>query len=114
MFCFAPTILAQPSTRISKINIRHVGPPAVSDDLIRANIRAHSSPELSMPQFRALAFLGRNEGAMLGDVATFLTLSLSAASPRQGGRWDGGEAWPEYATGLHPTLALPRRGGGKT
>lgn len=48
--------------------------------VIRSKVRAHSSPELSMPQFRALAFLGRNEGAMLGDVASFLTLTLSAAS----------------------------------
>jgi len=48
--------------------------------VIRGKVRAHSSPELSMPQFRALAFLGRNEGAMLGDVANFLALSLSAAS----------------------------------
>lgn len=48
--------------------------------VIRSEVRAHSSPELSMPQYRALAFLGRNEGAMLGDVATFLTLTLSAAS----------------------------------
>jgi len=48
--------------------------------VIRAKVRAHSSPELSVPQFRALAFLGRNEGAMLGDVANFLVLTLSAAS----------------------------------
>jgi len=48
--------------------------------VIRAEVRTHSSPELTMPQFRALAFLGRNEGAMLGDVAGFLTLTLSAAS----------------------------------
>jgi len=48
--------------------------------VIRAKVRAHSSPELSVPQFRALAFLGRNEGAMLGDVATFLVLTLSATS----------------------------------
>jgi len=48
--------------------------------VIRSKVRAHSSPELSMVQFRALAFLGRNEGAMLGDVAAFLTLTLSAAS----------------------------------
>ena len=33
-----------------------------------------------MPQYRTLAFLGRNEGAMLGDVSGFLTLTLSAAS----------------------------------
>ena len=48
--------------------------------VIRAKVRAHSSPELSMPQFRALAFLGRNEGAMLSDVASFLVLTLSATS----------------------------------
>jgi DNA-binding MarR family transcriptional regulator len=48
--------------------------------VIRAKVRAVSSPELSMPQFRTLAFLGRNDGAMLGDVAAFLVLTLSAAS----------------------------------
>jgi DNA-binding MarR family transcriptional regulator len=48
--------------------------------VIRSEVRAHSTPELTMPQFRTLAFLGRNEGAMLGDVAAFLTLTLSAAS----------------------------------
>jgi DNA-binding MarR family transcriptional regulator len=48
--------------------------------VIRGKVRAHSSPELSMPQFRALAFLGRNDGAMLSDVATFLVLTLSATS----------------------------------
>jgi len=48
--------------------------------VIRAKVRAHSSPELSMPQFRALAFLGRNEGAMLSDVASFLVLTPSATS----------------------------------
>jgi len=48
--------------------------------VIRAEVRSNSSPELTMPQFRALAFLDRNEGAMLGDVANFLTLTLSAAS----------------------------------
>ena len=48
--------------------------------VIRGKVRDHSSPELSMPQFRALAFLGRNDGAMLGDVASFLVLTLSAAS----------------------------------
>lgn len=48
--------------------------------VIRAKVRSHSSPELSMPQFRALAFIGRNEGAMLGDLANFLVLTLSATS----------------------------------
>lgn len=48
--------------------------------VIRAKVRSHSSPELSVAQFRALAFLGRNENAMLGDVANFLAQTLPAAS----------------------------------
>jgi DNA-binding MarR family transcriptional regulator len=48
--------------------------------VIRARVRSKTGPELSMPQFRALAFLGRNEGAMLGDVANFLSLTLPSAS----------------------------------
>jgi DNA-binding MarR family transcriptional regulator len=48
--------------------------------IIRAQVRSHTSPELSVGQFRALAFLGRNERAMLGDVGNFLGLSLPAAS----------------------------------
>ncbi len=45
---------------------------------IRAQVRRHS--EMSVPQFRALAFLGRNESAMLGEVADFLGLMLPATS----------------------------------
>jgi DNA-binding MarR family transcriptional regulator len=48
--------------------------------VIRAQVRSHSGPELSVAQFRTLAFLGRNETAMLGDVANFLALTLPAAS----------------------------------
>jgi DNA-binding MarR family transcriptional regulator len=48
--------------------------------VIRARVRSNTGPELSVPQFRALAFLGRNEGAMLGDVAGFLALTLPSAS----------------------------------
>lgn len=48
--------------------------------VLRAQARSKSSPELSMPQFRALAFLGRNTNAMLSDVAMFLGLTLSATS----------------------------------
>lgn len=48
--------------------------------VLRAKVRSHRSPELSLPQFRALAFLGRNHAAMLGDVANFLALTLPAAS----------------------------------
>lgn len=48
--------------------------------VLRAQVRQQSSPDLSMPQFRTLAFLGRNEDAMLSDVATFLGLTPPAAS----------------------------------
>jgi DNA-binding MarR family transcriptional regulator len=48
--------------------------------MIRSQVRSHSSPELSIPQFRALAFLGRNERAMLSDVSAFLGLTLPSAS----------------------------------
>ena len=48
--------------------------------VIRTNVRSHSGPELSMPQFRTLAFLGRNECAMLSDVSNFLGLTPPAAS----------------------------------
>jgi DNA-binding MarR family transcriptional regulator len=47
---------------------------------IRAKVRRHSGPELSVAQFRALAFLGRNDRVMLGDIANFLALTLPAAS----------------------------------
>jgi DNA-binding MarR family transcriptional regulator len=48
--------------------------------VLRARVRSDSSPDLSMPQFRALAFIGRNEGAMLADVGNFLALAAPAAS----------------------------------
>src|SRR5690242_4246947 len=35
----APLLSAQTATKISKIEVKHVGPPATSDALIRANIR---------------------------------------------------------------------------
>ncbi len=48
--------------------------------VIRAEIRRSRFPDFSLPQFRTLAFLGRNRGAMLTDVAEHLGLSLPAAS----------------------------------
>jgi DNA-binding MarR family transcriptional regulator len=47
---------------------------------MRAEVRRRRVPELSMPQFRALAFIGRNEGAALSDAAAFLGLGLPSAS----------------------------------
>ena len=47
---------------------------------IRAQMRRHRGPELSVPQFRALAFLRRNGGASLSALAEFLGLSRPATS----------------------------------
>ena len=43
---------------------------------IRMQMRSRSSPELTVPQFRALAFVDRNEGASLSAVATHMGLTL--------------------------------------
>lgn len=48
--------------------------------VIRGEVRRARFPNFSLPQFRALAFLGRNPGAMLSDVADHLGLSLPTAS----------------------------------
>jgi DNA-binding MarR family transcriptional regulator len=47
---------------------------------IRAQMRRHRGPELSVPHFRTLLFLDRNGGASLSALAEFLGLSLPATS----------------------------------
>lgn len=47
---------------------------------IRAEMRKRRDSELSVPQFRALAFLGRNPGASLSDVAAHIGLTLPSIS----------------------------------
>src|SRR6186713_1243221 len=37
--CSFSAVIAQTSVTVSKVEIQHIGPPAVSDSLIRANIR---------------------------------------------------------------------------
>ena len=41
---------------------------------IRRVMRSHRTPELSIPQFRALGFLQKHEGASLSDVADHIGL----------------------------------------
>lgn len=48
--------------------------------VIRAHMRSHSAPELSVPQFRTLAFLNRNPGSSLSDVAEHIGLTLPTMS----------------------------------
>lgn len=47
---------------------------------IRSEMRSQCTPGLSIPQFRALAFLNRHEGASLSDVAEHLGLTLPSIS----------------------------------
>ena len=47
---------------------------------IRAELRSHRRPDLSLPQFRVLAFLSRHEGASLSDVAEHIGLTLPSMS----------------------------------
>ena len=47
---------------------------------IRVQMRLYSRPDLSVQQFRALAFVDRSPGASLSTLAEFLGLSLPAAS----------------------------------
>jgi DNA-binding MarR family transcriptional regulator len=47
---------------------------------IRAEMRSHRTPDLSVPQFRALVFLHRNPRASLSNVADHIGLSLPSIS----------------------------------
>ncbi len=47
---------------------------------IRKEMRSHRESGLSVPQFRVLIYLARNDGASLSDVAGHLGLTLPATS----------------------------------
>lgn len=48
--------------------------------VLRAEMRSHRSPDLSVPQFRALNYVSRRSGASLSDVAEHVGLSLPSMS----------------------------------
>ncbi|MCG6134222.1 MAG: MarR family transcriptional regulator [Nostoc sp. LLA-1] len=47
---------------------------------IRSDMRVHSAASLSIPQLRSLAFLNRNPGASLSDLAEHLGVTCATAS----------------------------------
>jgi MarR family transcriptional regulator for hemolysin len=47
---------------------------------IRAELRRHRAADLSVPQFRTLAFIDRNVNASLSDVAEYIGLTLPSMS----------------------------------
>src|SRR5258708_7167182 len=48
--------------------------------VLRAEMRSHRGPELTVPHFRVLAYLGNNEGASLSEVAEYVGLRLPSMS----------------------------------
>ena len=48
--------------------------------LMRAEMREHRAAGLSVPQFRALAYLNRSAGASLSELADYIGLSLPSMS----------------------------------
>jgi DNA-binding MarR family transcriptional regulator len=48
--------------------------------VLREEMRKHRGPGLSVPHFRALAYLGNNEGASLSEVAEYVGLRLPSMS----------------------------------
>ncbi len=47
---------------------------------VRAEFRSHRTPDLSVPQFRALVFTNRNPGTSLSPLADHLGLTLPSTS----------------------------------
>ena len=80
--------------------------------VIRSEMRDHRTPDLSVPQFRTLAFLSHHAGASLSDVAEHIGLRLPSMSKLM----DGLVARSLVKRETHPddrrrvTLALTARG----
>lgn len=49
-------------------------------DALRSAMRHHVGEQLSVPQFRCLAFVGREPGVSIGAVAAFLGVTMPTAS----------------------------------
>jgi DNA-binding MarR family transcriptional regulator len=87
--------------------------PLVMRTLV-GEMRRHRATDLSVPQFRTLAFLNRHEGACLSDVAEHIGLTLPSISKMI----DGLVARRLVLRYVHPTdrrrvtLSLTERGGG--
>jgi DNA-binding MarR family transcriptional regulator len=80
--------------------------------IIRAEMRRHRTADLSVPQFRTLAFIDRNADASLSDVAEHIGLTLPSISKIV----DGLVTRKLVARRMHPTdrrrmtLTLTARG----
>jgi DNA-binding MarR family transcriptional regulator len=79
---------------------------------VRAEMRRHRGPGLSVPHFRALAFLGQNQGASLSAVAEHVGVRLPSASTLVAGLVERGlvHRAPSSRDRRQVTLALTARG----
>ena len=79
---------------------------------IRAQMRRHRTPGLSLPQFRVLTFLDRHAGASLSDVAEHIGVTLPSMSKMVDGLVEQKLVTRKFdaADRRRATLALTRRG----
>jgi DNA-binding MarR family transcriptional regulator len=79
---------------------------------IRTDMRRHRAPELTVPQYRTLAFVNRNEGASLSNVAEHIGLTLPSMSKLMDGLVVRGLVTRQPHTGdrRRVTLALTEHG----
>lgn len=68
----------KPSPEESAKQLLEVVPVVMRD--IRSQMRSRRSPDLTVPQFRALGFVDRHRGSSLSDVASHMGLALPSAS----------------------------------
>ncbi len=48
--------------------------------VIRGQLRSHRSADITVPQFRAMGYIDRNDGASLSDLASYIGLTLPSMS----------------------------------
>ena len=99
-----------PSPEESARELLEVIPVVMRD--IRSQMRSRRSPDLTVPQFRALGFVDRNRGSSLSDVAYHMGLTLPSTSKLVDGLISRGlmarEEHPDDRRRLK--LAVTRRG----
>lgn len=62
----------------SALDVLDVVPPVM--DVLRATMRERLPERRSVPQYRCLGYITRHPGSAMGDVATFLGVTMATAS----------------------------------
>ncbi len=66
------------SAQLAAQQMLEVGPMVMRT--IRSQLREHRAADISVPQFRAMGYINRNEGASLSDLADHIGLTLPSMS----------------------------------